>query len=423
MLNAMFVIVVIAGLSAGTILNLKPGGTFDSRRYAADNMCNVNPGSCKTEQDWINGWFEARKDENKDSTPKQDEYTNARDDQNNNPSDGQQVEIIRHTDESGVGDPGVGNRTGEQSTVTNQITKDESGNDVISTQTTPTTTVSAQQSSTAVSLEGASPEGVSPEVQSALASQTSRCSPTLHLCPMIDPKTNQVVGWVPATQAVYGTFEDAKLARLNIDFGNLNDSTTGIYAQGLTPNDADGGVAFREFTTNALETKEHRLTADQIAEIARLAEQNMVKLNPDGTVKKDATGNIVTNTGTLQVSELHQREQAFQTEQTQAADNAYQRVLGGLGCTQLSGTVNCNSEASTFVTACAKENNVSVCNPEELKAYVLTIPDYVQLRGNAPNADKLVKSIREIADQTAINALAAARTTTRATGRSSLGGQ
>ena len=222
-LNAMFVIVVIAGLSAGTILNLKPGGTFDSRRYAADNMCNVNPGSCKTEQDWINGWFEARKDENKDSTPKQDEYTNARDDQNNNPSDGQQVEIIRHTDESGVGDPGVGNRTGEQSTVTNQITKDESGNDVISTQTTPTTTVSAQQSSTAVSLEGASPEGVSPEVQSALASQTSRCSPTLHLCPMIDPKTNQVVGWVPATQAVYGTFEDAKLARLNIDFGNGNE--------------------------------------------------------------------------------------------------------------------------------------------------------------------------------------------------------
>lgn len=246
---------------------------------------------------------------------------------------------------------------------------------------------------------------VSPEVQSALADQTSRCSPELHLCPMIDPKTQQVVGWVPATQAVYGTFEDAKLARLNVSLGNLNEST-GIYAGGLTPNDADSGTAFRKFTTEALDKG---LTDDEKAHIAQLAEQNMVKINPDGTVKKDTSGNIVTNTGTLQVSELHQREQTFQTEQTQAADNAYQRVLGGLGCTQLPGTLNCDSNASTFVIACAKEKNVPVCSAEELKAYLLTIPEFVQLRGNVPKAKEFATSIEGIAKQTAANALVVAQ--------------
>ncbi|MEK7457989.1 MAG: hypothetical protein AAB612_00670, partial [Patescibacteria group bacterium] len=107
----------------------------------------------------------------------------------------------------------------------------------------------------------------------------------------------------------------------------------------------------------------------------------------------------------------HQREQAFQTEQTQAADNAYQRVLGGLGCTKVDGKLNCDSSTSTYVTACATKNDVPVCNKEELQAYLSTIPEYTQLRGNVPKAKEFAASIEGIADQTAANVLAATQLT------------
>ncbi|MEK7064518.1 MAG: hypothetical protein AAB973_02845, partial [Patescibacteria group bacterium] len=46
---------------------------------AADNMCNVNPGSCAPgdEAAWIKGWFDARQSENTNATPSQPEWTNA----------------------------------------------------------------------------------------------------------------------------------------------------------------------------------------------------------------------------------------------------------------------------------------------------------------------------------------------------------
>lgn len=58
---------------------------------AADNICNVNPGSCKTQEDWIRGWFAARQPENIEAKPKQNEWTNA---------SGPAPEIIRQAGES-----------------------------------------------------------------------------------------------------------------------------------------------------------------------------------------------------------------------------------------------------------------------------------------------------------------------------------
>ena len=44
---------------------------------AADNMCNVNPGSCSSESDWIAGWYAAREPEKVSAEPQQTEWTNA----------------------------------------------------------------------------------------------------------------------------------------------------------------------------------------------------------------------------------------------------------------------------------------------------------------------------------------------------------
>lgn len=106
---------LISGLSVGIYFNSQNFGVLDSRRYAADNMCNVDPSrNCGSDpKEWEKGWIDARKKENEGAIPVQNEYTNANDDQNKNPQDGVQAEIIRRAGETGVGDPGAGNRTGE----------------------------------------------------------------------------------------------------------------------------------------------------------------------------------------------------------------------------------------------------------------------------------------------------------------------
>lgn len=128
-------LILMVGIATGGYYTslAKPGSIFDYRRYAADNMCNVDPGSCHNEQDWIKGYYAAREPQNADKTPNQPEFTNARDDQNKD-KPGQQVEIIRDVGQSGVGDPGSGNRTDKGYTLEQgavKETKDASGNTVI----------------------------------------------------------------------------------------------------------------------------------------------------------------------------------------------------------------------------------------------------------------------------------------------------
>ena len=101
---------LISGLSVGIYFNSQNFGVFDSRRYAADNMCNVSR-TCTEDWQWREGWVDAHKKENEGAIPVRDEYTNANDDQS--PADGVQAEIIRRAGETGVGDPGAGKRTGD----------------------------------------------------------------------------------------------------------------------------------------------------------------------------------------------------------------------------------------------------------------------------------------------------------------------
>ena len=73
---------------------------------AADNMCNVNPGSCTEAQDWIDGWYEAREPENRDASPAQPEYTQRNAGNNDEAPVDRPVQIIRL-----AGEPNSTNRS------------------------------------------------------------------------------------------------------------------------------------------------------------------------------------------------------------------------------------------------------------------------------------------------------------------------
>lgn len=62
---------------------------------AADNMCNVNPGTCFTPEQWIQGWFAARQPENQNSVPQQPEYTQRNEENRGDQPPDRPVEIIR----------------------------------------------------------------------------------------------------------------------------------------------------------------------------------------------------------------------------------------------------------------------------------------------------------------------------------------
>ena len=61
---------------------------------------------------------------------------------------------------------------------------------------------------------------VSSEANALRDAKTKECSVTLGLCPMIDPVSLKVVGWVPSDKAVFGTFTDAIVARSGLSIGD-----------------------------------------------------------------------------------------------------------------------------------------------------------------------------------------------------------
>lgn len=71
-----------------------------SATYAADNMCNVNPGSCSTPEQWEAGWYAARQPENQNAVPAQPEYTQRNEDNKGSEAPDRPVEIIRLAGES-----------------------------------------------------------------------------------------------------------------------------------------------------------------------------------------------------------------------------------------------------------------------------------------------------------------------------------
>lgn len=69
--------------------------THPLRVHAADNMCNVNPGSCSTPDQWVTGWYAARRPENINAVPQQPEYTQRNESNDGNQAPDRPVEIIR----------------------------------------------------------------------------------------------------------------------------------------------------------------------------------------------------------------------------------------------------------------------------------------------------------------------------------------
>lgn len=67
---------------------------------AADNMCNVNPGSCSTPEQWESGWYAAREPENQNAAPAQPEYTQRNEGNEGTAAPDRVVEIIRLAGES-----------------------------------------------------------------------------------------------------------------------------------------------------------------------------------------------------------------------------------------------------------------------------------------------------------------------------------
>ena len=97
----LFILIVLIG---GTFITVwavaRPGNVFDPRRYAADNMCNVDGRTCDKPEDWEKGWVEARQTENINKAPVQNEYTSAN--PANDPKQGvtQEAQVIRQAGES-----------------------------------------------------------------------------------------------------------------------------------------------------------------------------------------------------------------------------------------------------------------------------------------------------------------------------------
>ncbi len=73
---------------------------FSPKIFAADNMCNVNPGSCDSPAEWEAGWYAAREPENQNAAPAQAEYTQRNEGNVGEAPPDRPVEIIRLAGES-----------------------------------------------------------------------------------------------------------------------------------------------------------------------------------------------------------------------------------------------------------------------------------------------------------------------------------
>jgi hypothetical protein len=152
---------------------------------------------------------------------------------------------------------------------------------------------------------------VAQEVAKKLEPFKSQCSETLGLCPMIDPKDGKtVVGWVPSKVPLFGTFADAKLARLNISIGDLSAANTPEY----------GSTAIRRATDKDFSDAWMKdQSPDNIKKWKTQADKDQLQVGNDGQVVKDKDGNILTATGTLSKAENAQREAIFIVQETARA--------------------------------------------------------------------------------------------------------
>lgn len=307
----LFILIVLIG---GTFITVwavaRPGNVFDPRRYAADNMCNVDGRTCSKPEEWEKGWIEARQAENINKAPVQNEYTSANPANDSSQGITQEAQIIRQAGES--------NEVNRSSIAAEEAAKknDPVNKPVVTDPTLPPLlpTTAAIPTSAVQPTGGLTPTvasiilsptaqptvpTVTPTVattsdaQARRAEFTKQCAKDLHLCPMIDPNTYQVVGWVPADEASFGTFEDAKLARQKLSIGDLRKYNIPELLSEDKLRSATADEMQKELT-KAFSGAEGTKLIDQLK---NTPSGSLVKLDSQGSAVKTKDGDIVLNSG------------------------------------------------------------------------------------------------------------------------------
>lgn len=94
---------------------------------------------------------------------------------------------------------------------------------------------------------------ISDAAKKLLEEKNKECSQTTGLCPMIDPDTLAVVGWVPSDKAVFGNYQQAIIARSNLSIG---DTTTQVKIGNKTYTLANPDFKFNITAEEAIKIKE-----------------------------------------------------------------------------------------------------------------------------------------------------------------------
>lgn len=94
---------------------------------------------------------------------------------------------------------------------------------------------------------------ISDAAKKLLEEKNKECSQTTGLCPMIDPDTLAVVGWVPSDKAVFGNYQQAIIARSNLSIG---DTTTQVKIGNKTYTLANPNFKFDITAEEAIKIKE-----------------------------------------------------------------------------------------------------------------------------------------------------------------------
>lgn len=178
------------------------------------------------------------------------------------------------------------------------------------------------------------------------------CNVNLGLCPMVDPTSGALVGWVPSDKPVFGTFEQAGIARQNLSIGDLFVDDVKL---------SDGKEIDRVYNYNWQDKKPEELGAlitdpGKIAEIKALAEKNKVQVDERGNVLTNQNGDLVLKDGgTLSKEKFDQAAKQFAIDQ----ENKQKEIIASVQTKEGKYT----DSAAKIITECANDPK---CSKDEL---------------------------------------------------------
>lgn len=400
-----FGIVKIVGLGVGALLLAVSVGVAvvfpnfrgdlrqraNEERYGiTDNLCHLPGANCTTDEDWQKGHAAARGDEKAAQQLEQGGHIEVND-QGNATSVDQSVVVttappppVENTpttiERYGVTDnlchlPGAncvtdedwrkgnaaarGDKKATQELAdTGHLKIDEGGNAVAVTQ-------NVNPTSENVAATGGSSNTNSSQVSDAAKNAmdgylknnvdgvvVNGCNVNLGLCPMVDPTSGALVGWVPSDKPVFGTFEQAGIARQNLSIGDLFVDDVKL---------SDGKEIDRVYNYNWQDKKPEELGAlitdpGKIAEIKALAEKNKVQVDERGNVLTNQNGDLVLKDGgTLSKEKFDQAAKQFAIDQ----ENKQKEIIASVQTKEGKYT----DSAAKIITECANDPK---CSKDEL---------------------------------------------------------